>query len=384
MKEMGYAASAFGKHELDFGKERFLKARDLGGFPYLAANLKVKEGGAKDLELPAFKTFKRRGFTISVVGLVNINAPMTTMPGRYDGLTVTPYEEALAATLPKAWEGADAVVILADLCPGDLRPILEKHADWKVSVAAAGHCADHADTQAGTVLIPYVGRRFESYTAVKLTFDPKKPAKERLVNVDPAHKEVVAGAGVPNPSTALAIGIDSWKKKLDTLLGEKIGHTKSGFSRSSPDLARWITTAWKDTLKADVGLINKGGLRQDLPPGEITKSSVYDVLPFDNSLFVCKVKGAELVRELANKNALYAGVKKAGAKFKDAKGKAIDPKKVYTVVTADYLYLGGDGYHFSKEDPHGVETGMSWQTPVIDWTKKQGTSAGSPLEKKLK
>jgi 5'-nucleotidase/UDP-sugar diphosphatase len=385
MKQMGYAASALGKHELDFGKERFLKARDVAGFPYVAANLKVKDDSAKDLDLPPFKIFKRRGFNIAVVGLVNITGPTTTMPGRFDGLTVTPYEDALATAVPKAWEaGADAVVILADVCPVELKSILEKHADWKVSLAAAGHCHDHADTQAGQLHIPYVGRRFEQYAVAKLTFDPKKPAKDRLVSVDVEHKEVAAGTSAPNPSTALAINIDSWKKKLDALLGEKIGRTKSGLAMSSPDLAKWIATAWRDSLHADVAVLNQKGLRQDLPPGDITKSSVYDVLPFDNSLFLMKIKGADLLKELANKNAVYAGAKKAGTKFKDAKGKPFDPKKVYTVVTADFLYFGGDGFHFAKDDPNGVETGMSWQTPVIEWTKKQATTPAAPLEKKLK
>src|SRR5579871_4546571 len=127
MAQMGYAASAFGKHALDFGKERFLKNRETGGFPFLAANLKVKDDNQKDLDLPAFKQFKRRGITLSVVGLVNGRGPVTTMPGRFDGLTIASYEDALGATIPKAWEGADAVVIIADVCPADLRAVLEKH-----------------------------------------------------------------------------------------------------------------------------------------------------------------------------------------------------------------------------------------------------------------
>jgi 5'-nucleotidase/UDP-sugar diphosphatase len=42
MRQMGYAASAFGRHELGFGREQFLKNREAAGFPYLSANLKVR------------------------------------------------------------------------------------------------------------------------------------------------------------------------------------------------------------------------------------------------------------------------------------------------------------------------------------------------------
>jgi hypothetical protein len=54
------------------------------------------------------------------------------------------------------------------------------------------------------------------------------------------------------------------------------------------------------------------------------------------------------------------------------------------VATIEYLYFGGDGFGFEKADPNPTETGMSWQTPVIDWTKNQSTDEKKPLEKQLK
>jgi 5'-nucleotidase/UDP-sugar diphosphatase len=384
MRQMGYAASAFGRHELGFGREQFLKNREAAGFQYLAANLKVKTDAAKGFDLPPFKIFKRRDFAIAAVGLVNINAAQTTMPGRFDGLEIQGYADALAKAIPAAWEaGADAVVVLADGCPADLRPILEKHADWKVTLAAAGHCGDHSDAKAGETPIVYPGRHFEQYVSAKLTFDPKKPAKERLVNVDVKHVEVAAGKDAPNPNASLAIYIDGWKKKLDNQLGEKIGYTKTGLSDDSPQLDKWVTTALREVLKTDMAVANRGGIREGIGSGDITRASVYSMLPFENSLIICKIKGADLAKELANKQAVFSG-SKAGNKFKDAKGKPLDPKKVYTVAMGDFIYFGGDGFHFDKEDPRGVETGMTWQTPVIEWTKREKLGPKDPLEKKLK
>ena len=70
--------------------------------------------------------------------------------------------------------------------------------------------------------------------------------------------------------------------------------------------------------------------------------------------------------------------------LKDAKGKPLDPSKVYKVATVEYLYFGGDGFTFENIDSNPGETGMSWQTPVIDWTKQQATSATKPLETLVK
>jgi 5'-nucleotidase/UDP-sugar diphosphatase len=50
----------------------------------------------------------------------------------------------------------------------------------------------------------------------------------------------------------------------------------------------------------------------------------------------------------------------------------------------EYLYFGGDGFDLEKHDPLPNETGMVWQTPVIEWTKAAQTTAQKPLEAKLK
>jgi 2',3'-cyclic-nucleotide 2'-phosphodiesterase (5'-nucleotidase family) len=97
-----------------------------------------------------------------------------------------------------------------------------------------------------------------------------------------------------------------------------------------------------------------------------------------------KVKGEDLVNQLSNPEALFSGFTAAGkGKFKDAKGKPLDPKKEYTVATIEYLYFGGDGFEFDKLDPEPKETGMAWQTPVVEWTRKLGSTQAKPLEKSL-
>ena len=96
MGRMGFAASALGNHELDFGREQFQKNQQLGGFPYLAANLKVRDAAlAKGWELPGFKVFERQGLKIGVVGLTSPKTVSTAMAGRADGLEVIPDEQAL-------------------------------------------------------------------------------------------------------------------------------------------------------------------------------------------------------------------------------------------------------------------------------------------------
>ncbi|HZI06746.1 MAG TPA: 5'-nucleotidase C-terminal domain-containing protein, partial [Archangium sp.] len=179
--------------------------------------------------------------------------------------------------------------------------------------------------------------------------------------------------------------IAGWKEKTEAILGEEIGFTQKGMTKGSDEMVRWVGGAAQEVLKADGVILNRNGFRDDVPAGKVTRGSVYSALPYENTLLLVELKGADLAKQLDNPQAAYVGFKAAGkGKYKDAKGKALDAKKTYTVATVEYLYFGGDGFEFEKLDPEPGETGMSWQTPVIDWTKKQATTDKKPLEKALR
>ena len=76
--------------------------------------------------------------------------------------------------------------------------------------------------------------------------------------------------------------------------------------------------------------------------------------------------------------------KKAAGAWVDAKGQKLVADQKYRVATLDYLYFGGDGFEIEPHDTGPNFTGMGWQTTVIDWTKKLGTTEQAPLEAALK
>jgi 5'-nucleotidase / UDP-sugar diphosphatase len=371
MSRMGYAGSGLGNHELDFGRDQFKKNQEKGGFGYVASNVTALDDDAKSLKLEPFHVYDRNGFKIGVIALSSTDTPKTAMAGRFDGLKVSPYEEALGTQLPAVWgQSADAVIVLADECPTVLAPILEKHADWKITAVVGGHCPQPVDTKAGKVPLLSPPKHLQGFARVKLMFDAAKPPKERLLStsalvVDASQSTAAADADLGNT-------LDGFKKKNEATLGEEIGVTTTGIKAGSPEMARWVGGALRESLKVDVAIINKKGIRQDLPPGKITKGSVYSVMPFENAVVTLKVKGSDLSAALANPNVISDG----------PKGK-IDPAKIYDVATLDYLYFGGDGLELEKADKNPGETGRVWQTPVIEWTKKLATDDKKPLEKLL-
>jgi 5'-nucleotidase/UDP-sugar diphosphatase len=260
--------------------------------------------------------------------------------------------------------------------------VISKHADWKVSLVAGGRCAQPVDTKEGNTHYVSLGLGFDNYLRAAYTFDASKPEGEQVTGVETKVVDVPADA---KPNAELAKQIADYKAQLDKTLGEQIGFSKKGFDKAAPQLGQWVASAIQQKLGTDGVVLNRNGFRANLPAGPVTKGSVYSVLPYENSLMVVEVKGADLVKQLSNEQAVFAGFKAAGkGKFKDAKGKPLDPKKEYKVATVEYLYFGGDGFEFEKLDPEPTETGLSWQTPVIEWTQEQKSTEARPLESAVK
>jgi 2',3'-cyclic-nucleotide 2'-phosphodiesterase (5'-nucleotidase family) len=381
MARMGYAASGFGNHELDFGRDQFLALRDAGGFPFVAANVKVVKAAAKQLEMPPWRIFTRGDARVGVIALSVVEAAKTSMADRFFGLQLLPYESSIGQAVKELRKaGVDAVVVLADECPAVLEPVVKKHPEWSLALVVGGHCKKQMEQTVGTTPLINPGRRFEGYARARLTFDTAKPTGQRLTGVDAKVVQVLGGPAAPPPDAALVEMIKPWLVKHDAALGERIGFTRSGLDAGSAGLYTWVSRAIREMLKTDVVILNKGGFRAGLPAGPITRGSVYGVLPFDNSLMTFKLKGDALLKALANPNGVSAGVTKSGNGWKDSQGREIVATGVYSVGSVEYLYFGGDGFGFEKQDPLPGETGMVWQTAVVDWTKRLATNESRPLE----
>jgi 2',3'-cyclic-nucleotide 2'-phosphodiesterase (5'-nucleotidase family) len=392
MSRMGYAASAFGNHEFDFGREQFLKNRARGGFPYLAANLQVKSDAKARLDIAPYAVFYRRGVKIGVVGIATVTTLIDAAASHFEGMDFSAEEPALDRAITQAWSaGSDAVIVIAHECPDKLDPIVAKHPEWGISFVGAGHCHKTASKMAGKVPILAPGWRLAKYARVRLTIDKSKPARSRVIGVDPEIVEVsrpidaaLTPATTPAPDPVIEARRAAWQRRLDETLGEAIGFTSSGIEQRSSEMGRWVANAWRHELGTDVAVVNEGALRQSVPKGPITKATVYSVLPFDNKLVICTITGKDLMDALSNQETITSGlVRSPAGGYALTSGAAIEPNRRYTVATIDFLYYGGSGFMFKKQDPRPKETGLDWRTPVIEWTKRQQTTPEAPLERWL-
>jgi 2',3'-cyclic-nucleotide 2'-phosphodiesterase (5'-nucleotidase family) len=237
--------------------------------------------------------------------------------------------------------------------------------------------------RAGVVPVIAPGARLDRYLRVRIEADPGRPAGDQIITITPSVVEVsrpvgTAPAAPPDPEIARALA--GWQAKVDAALGEEIGWLGVDLRASSAEIGRWVTGAWRAELGVEVAVLNRYGLRQSLPRGPITKASVWSVMPFDDALVVLRMKGSALARTLAEESAVVGGATRDGGHFWVG-GAPLDPERVYSVATTDYLYDDG---HLGLRHALSAERAGDWRAPVIAWTQKQRSTKDAPLERLLR
>jgi len=157
-------------------------------------------------------------------------------------------------------------------------------------------------------------------------------------------------------------------KDLDSILGYAVdtysksdGHLNTAIGNLMADIVYEESDPvfFKRTGEhIDFVLLNHGGIRSIISKGPISKRTAYEIMPFENSIVVSKLPGAQ-VQELLE---YLSKAKRAHpiSKLKillDKEGKVIesaindqpiDFTKTYNIATNDYLINGGDGMDFFK------------------------------------
>lgn len=150
-----------------------------------------------------------------------------------------------------------------------------------------------------------------------------------------------------------------YKQKVDSIMGPVVGRSakymkphrpESELSNLLADIMVWAAKDYGEQV--DFGVYNMGGIRADLPQGDVTYGDVLDIAPFENKIAFGTLSGAEVLE-------LFSQMAKSGGEAvshavrlvitKDRKlvsatlnGKEIDPQKDYRFATIDYLLGGTD------------------------------------------
>ncbi|MHA7879294.1 MAG: bifunctional metallophosphatase/5'-nucleotidase [Saccharospirillum sp.] len=176
-------------------------------------------------------------------------------------------------------------------------------------------------------------------------------------------------------------------------------------ARYGSDISNLVALAFNEmALEADFAIQNGGGVRVDVPAGDLTLGTAYQLLPFSNTLVNLEMTGAEIksVLEDAMDFALqpdgstgaypYASglrfdvvasapkgnrIRNLEAKLKDeTTWSPISMGRYYTVVTNDFIAAGRDGYLTFADiiaDGRVTNTYLNYAQSFVDYVRSVGT-----------
>ena len=119
---------------------------------------------------------------------------------------------------------------------------------------------------------------------------------------------------------------------------------------------------------ADVAVYNGGGVRADLPAGPLTYGRLFELVPFDSTLASAEMTVATLERALARSlergmmpilSGARADARCVGGGLRVAlqgtNGRALAGDTRLTVLTSEFLAVGGDGIFDGLQDSFRIE-----------------------------
>jgi 2',3'-cyclic-nucleotide 2'-phosphodiesterase (5'-nucleotidase family) len=165
----------------------------------------------------------------------------------------------------------------------------------------------------------------------------------------------------------IAAMIEPYKETLSKTMDEVIGYCDEDLVKGKPTstLTNWFADVLLAesqklvTLKVDFAIQNYGGIRIPVfSKGNITVGKIYELMPFDNILYILELKGST-VKTLLTKIAESGGWPVSYTiSMSIAYGKALnilinneplDESRVYNVAIPDYLANGGDNLDFLRD-----------------------------------
>ena len=375
MNALGIDAAAIGNHEFDWSVDTLRARMREAKYPFLSANITNAAGTARPDWATPWKLVTKSGVRIAVIGLTTTETPTSTASRNIQGLAFGDGAQAIKRYLPEARAAADFVIVVAHVgavcdsstgntaaCHGEILDVARQLDSGAVDLIVAGH----THMRVSTVVrgIPIVEAQSSGRSIGVVDFVRAGGRREVRVQLVTPYADQV------KPDTALTAALGRQQQAVRNITERVVARLKFPLKRTGDEygLGRLIADAQRAAGRADVAIMNNGGIRADLPEGAITWGQVYQVQPFQNRLQRLTVKGSVLQEALeqcvAGQDHLpdchvggaevwYDPRKEPGKRISRVRvgAKDIDKNRSYTLVVSDFMATGGSGFRMLVGSP---------------------------------
>lgn len=418
LRGLGFQAFVPGNHEFDLGPSVLRTFLDSSALPVVAANLDASRDPSLAGRIPSVRTIGVQGRTLAVVGVANEGTAGVSRPGavRFSrALDVARTVDSLRrsgvwAVILLSHNGIELDTVLARRVPGILA-VVGGHSHTRMGRFEGVSSPD--DLPYPLMVVSDSGRRVPVVQAWHwgmeigvLRLEVGGDGYCRKAQGE-AFLPVAGGDSLPapegirffRPDSAMVDLLSPYRRPVDSLRHLRVAHLPQPLGRGREgELADFCAASLLDAgrpLGAQVGLVNRGGVRDNLDSGIVTMDDVQRVAPFGNTVVVLAVSGKKLLHVLKilqsrKKNPGVAGLE--GEQGPHGKWKRIrlvgrdtdlDEDDTVRVAVNSYLAEGGDGcLPLRTAKGYRMDSGILDAEALAHWLSVRYPLAAHGAEKK--
>lgn len=399
--ELGVECIAVGNHEFDYSRKLLNKQQRIAEFPFLAANIKAANGNNM---FKAYKIIEKDGIKIAFIGMITQETLLTATKNNLQGLEFLNPQDILPQYISEVRaQGADIVVLLAHIgsrqnksgvISDEVAVVLANIQGLDSAISA--HTHEAVNGLYNNIAVVQAKCYGQLLSHIKISYSAKQKSivsiDSKLINVADKRSFI--------PDTPMNSFIQPYLQAADEKYGSVLAINEQVLTNNrfqSSTLANCFVDIILQATNADIALLNAGGVRKDyLPAGSFTLRNLIDIFPFDNSVVVSDVRGADIIAALnyGITNYKYGHLRFSGlqvvynpslptgnqvVKVRLSDGSSLNPDKYYKVATVDFLLDGGDGFSMFKAAKNKEVLGQLSELLAVEIKKNGRISYGADI-----
>lgn len=351
MNMMGFAAMTLGNHEFDWGEDKIIKNAEAAEFPLLAINIFDRDTGELVDYCKPSVIVERGGVEIGIIGAIgdvysSISSDMVEGVRFETGTALTKLVSKEATKLREM--GCDVIIYSIHDGYGS---------GGKTSIPSSAIAGYYQSSLGDYVDIVFEGHTHQNYrmTDSNGTMHLQAGAENRgIAHAELSVDSTARAATLTSSWIYYNSSYSSYSDDLDTeALEDKyatvidyayssLGYLDKAYSSSEINLlvAELYAEAGEDKWGEEYNIVLGGGYLKPRSPysfdaGYITYADILAVLPFDNRLALCSVRGSDLQSKFINKDSYTVAFTEYGESIRNN----IKSSATYYIIVDSYTAL---------------------------------------------
>jgi len=289
MSGVGYDAGVVGNHEFDVGADLTKKLMKHFSYPLFGGDIIDADGNPAYRREPII--LERNGLRIGVFGFSCQGMTEVVTASKLMGLRMADQATIAREVAAEIDDETDLIVIITHNGVDNDKVLAQALTGSGIDVIVGGHSHSRLKKPVleNGILIVQAGSKMTNLGRLDLQVKDDRVAMYNGQLIDLWSDGTFA-------NDELNAMVTGYENQVMAEYGEEIGTLAVDLrkGRGEHNLGNWLADCLRAGAKADVALINSGGIRRPLSAGPLTALDIHEMLPFANNLISVKISGEKL------------------------------------------------------------------------------------------